>query len=148
MSGVTGFSLHELRIQDYLAPEGLSVGDLYVQAPLVVVLWALAKVLIRLHFPARKPDPDSPETGLDCWKRENVTWFLLLLFLSVITLAGRLFDYPVGYIRVAWVLLGIWLLVSLLVSYSRERVAVRLIGPRYPRCHPDFPGHPELPLSP
>ena len=42
MSEFTGFSLHELRIQDYLAPEGLSIGDLYVQGPVVVALWALA----------------------------------------------------------------------------------------------------------
>ena len=115
----------DLNLQQFLIPNDQTFAENWWQLLLLVFLGLLARIVDRHILPKGETSPET--SGFPSWLSENRTLIILLGLLLLTVLTGLLAGRPLGYLNIAAVLIGLWLPVALVVAFSRDRFAVRLI---------------------
>ena len=115
----------DLNLQQFLIPNDQTFAENWWQLLLLIFLGLLARMVDRHILPKGETSPEA--SGFPSWMSENRTFIILLGLLLLTVLTGLLAGRPLGYLNIAAVLIGLWLPVALVVAFSRDRFAVRLI---------------------
>ncbi len=115
-----------INLQSFFQLPEITLEDLYWQGPLLVVLYVAAKLLKKRFTPPYSGTEHPP--GFSFWRKENAAFLWFFGFLTIMCGIGYLLKTPLAALQVAWVLTGLWLIVSMLAAHSRDRIVVRLIA--------------------
>ena len=111
--------------QKYFFPHELETSEVAWQVLLVVFLGFVARLVDRYLLP--KTAEKAEVSGFAYWRSSNRAYLILFLLLISASGIGMLLGKELGIVEVTAVLVAFWFPVALVIAFSRDRFAVRLI---------------------